>query len=413
MATKKVGVEPREKSIRLRFTFEGAVFRKTLDMEPTIPNIKAAKRMAAKIEKEIADGVFVMSEHFPDSEDPQAFGTIADQWLKSKGQLVEASVDQYGSAVRFWKRMFGEDTNVAKLTYAVISSKIGSYPWLSPKQHNNYLIALRGIMDMEYRGRKAVENPLIGISNLKAVKKIPDPLTRTERDRILTYMQESYDERVWAYFAFAFATGMRPEEIIALRWSDWDRDSGTIRVQRVRTFKGSERDGSKTHAERDVDLTPAAVAALEVMLAYTFGAEDTDIFERPAWHPKPGSRGGRPSEAGPWTSEREQRDQFWKPALLALGIRGRRAYCTRHTYCTLALMGGVLPAYIAAQAGHSVKMLLEVYSKWVPGDDGGVQRRRLADAQGLPSNFPKAPENTGLSYENPGRRNWTRTKRRL
>ena len=52
--------------------------------------------------------------------------------------------------------------------------------------------------------------------------------------------------------------------------------------------------------------------------------------------------------------------------LMRLGIRWRRPYCTRHTYCTAALMAGVNPAYIAAQAGHSVKMLLEVYARWLP-----------------------------------------------
>ena len=51
-------------------------------------------------------------------------------------------------------------------------------------------------------------------------------------------------------------------------------------------------------------------------------------------------------------------------------IRRRRAYAARHTYCTSLLMAWVQPAYIAAQAGHSVEALLEVYSRWLPGADG-------------------------------------------
>ena len=38
---------------------------------------------------------------------------------------------------------------------------------------------------------------------------------------------------------------------------------------------------------------------------------------------------------------RGQRDTYWKPSLRRCGIRQRRAYCTRHTYATVALMGGV------------------------------------------------------------------------
>ena len=72
-----------------------------------------------------------------------------------------------------------------------------------------------------------------------------------------------------------------------------------------------------------------------------------------------------------WHDERSQRDH-WTPTLKRLGIRRRRAYCTRHTYCTAALMAGLNPAYIAGRAGHSVKMLLEVYARWIPGADAGT-----------------------------------------
>ena len=65
-----------------------------------------------------------------------------------------------------------------------------------------------------------------------------------------------------------------------------------------------------------------------------------------------------------------------------LGIRRRRPYCTRHTYCTVSLRAGIKPAYIAAQAGHSIKMLLEVYARWIPANDGGAERARLAEAMG-------------------------------
>jgi integrase len=49
---------------------------------------------------------------------------------------------------------------------------------------------------------------MIGLKNRRVVKKLPDPLTIDERDRILAYMTEHYDERVVAYFRFAFYTGI-------------------------------------------------------------------------------------------------------------------------------------------------------------------------------------------------------------
>ena len=408
------GVEVRGNSIRITFHWRGERCRETLAEPASPPNIKYAERLVAEICSRIRFGSFEYGDYFPDSPRaettaPNAFGPLADMWLESKGQLEPATLDQYGTAVRFWKTMFGEKTLVMHLTAQVLESKIGKFAWPSAKTHNNYLIALRGIFAFEYRGKRASENPLAGIKNLVVVKKLPDPLTADERDRILGELRERYDGRVWAYFSFAFYSGMRPEEIIALQWSDVDFQRGTVRIQRVRTFKGSERDGSMTHMEREVDLVPDALKALGFMETYTFfkkdaGGEASDIFENP--------------ETGrAWHDERSQRDNYWTPSLKRLGIRSRRAYSTRHTYCTVALMHGVNPAYIASQAGHSVRTLLEKYARWISGADGGSERLKLIaamDGSGghLPHDCPKDSKSDRKllkSNENLGRHDWTRT----
>lgn len=393
------GVEIRESSIRLTFVFEGVECRERLvvggaALPPTPANIKYANRLAADVRRAVALGTFRYVDFFPNSPkamkvEPNDFGTIADLWLDSVGQLEHATKDQYGTAIRFWKSLFGKDTPMPKLTHQIVKAKIGKHRWPSAKTHNNYLIALRGVFALEYTGLRAFENPLVGVKNLKVVKKLPDPLNANERDLILDDLRKHYDLRVWAYFCFAFYTGMRPEEMIALRWSDIDFHAKIVRIQRVRTFKGSERDGSKTHAERDVDLVANALAALKVMKSYTFMKRDAnnnevDIFENPvtvrAWH-----------------DERSQRDHYWQPTLKRLGIRKRRSYVTRHTYCTVALMHGVNPAYIASQAGHSVKMLLDRYARWLPGADGGNERRLLEEAMGNSSQIP--PKITNPLYK--------------
>lgn len=390
---------------------DGESVRETLKLggvplKPTAANIKHAHRLAAEIRRQIARGTFDYAEHFPDSPRtpetaPKAFGTLADLWLESRGQLEDASHDQYANAVAMWKRLLGEHTRIDALTHQVLAAKIGGHPWASPKSLNNYLIPLRGVFAFEFHGQRAALNPMNGIKNLKVVRKLPDPLTGAERDRILADLNTRYDVRVWAYFAFAFYTGMRPEEIIALRWGDIDTAGGVIRVQRVRTFRGTEREGSKTHTERDVDLMDVALEVLEVMRPYTFmKGVDADIFENPVV--------GRP-----WHDERSQRDHYWTPALKRLGIRRRRPYCTRHTYATVALMGRVNPAYIATQLGNSLKMLLERYARWIPGADGGSEKELMRGV--MQNTSPELPRrrdhatNHRISKEEAGRRDWTRT----
>ena len=233
-------------------------------------------------------------------------------------------------------------------------------------------------MGFHFSGRRAAENPMIGIKNLKRVKKLPDPLTTDERDSILVDMRSKYDERVAAYFQFAFYTGLRPEEMIALHWADIDFKHKSCRISRVKTFRGQEREGSKTHSERDVHLVAAAMEALALMKRYTYMKSDY-VFE----HPQLGT---------PWHDERSQRDTYWKPTLKRLGIRYRRAYATRHTFATAALMAGVNPAYVAKQLGHTnAKLLFETYAKWIDGADKHQERDRMEAAFGgiYPQNSPK------------------------
>jgi len=80
----------------------------------------------------------------------------------------------------------------------------------------------------------------------------------------------------------------------------------------------------------------------------------------------------------PNLSERRLREDFFQPALKALGVRQRPAYNTRHTYATVALMAGVNRAYIARQLGHAnTAMLFKHYAKWIEGADSGIEAGKL------------------------------------
>lgn len=189
-------------------------------------------------------------------------------------------------------------------------------------------------------------------------------LSPQEADRILASMRERYVPRIAYYFEFAFRTGMRPEELIALQWGDIDWNHGTIRVERARTA-GEEKD-LKTYHARDVDLVTPALEALRAMKPWTYlNGLEAPIFQNPVTD-------------RPWHDDRSQRDHYWTPTLRRLGIRRRRAYQTRHTYATTALQAGVNPSYVARQMGHAnAKMLFTVYSKWIDGADRGREKAKL------------------------------------
>lgn len=389
------GVEVRAKSIRVNFTLDGQRQRVTLNIPPTPANERYAEKLMVKVRQAVARGTFEWGTFFPDAPQAKAAAPVAVQhfgdwcalWLETKGRLSKRSRDQYRNALEIWKSLFGAATAMDQLNHAVVAAVVGRHPWKSAKLLNNYLIPLRGVFALAGRTLKA-EDPMDGIENSKHQTPPPDPLSPGEMVQVLAHMHKHFDPRAWAYFAFAFFTGMRPEELIELRWGDVDWAAGTIRVERART--AGEVKPLKTYNARDVDLVHEALEALEVMKPWTMvGSQDaTDqelgrrIFENPIT--------GRP-----WHDERSQRDTFWQPALRACGIRRRRAYQTRHTYATTALSAGVNPTYIARQMGHkNAKMLFTVYAKWIDGADRGREKAKL---QELMRAIKKPPGGGGLN----------------
>lgn len=402
MGRRGTGVELRDKSIRVGFMLDGEWVRETLKIPPTPRNEQYAIKLVDSINKRIQAGTFDYAEFFPNSKRSpktpknQTFGQMCTMWLQTKGQLAQKTRDQYRNALEVWKGLLGADTPIGKLTHGTVAAKVGDTPWKSAKLLNNYLICLRGVFTLAGRELK-LDNPMEGIENSKHQAPPPDPLSHEEMELVLRDLGKHYDRRVWAYFEFAFLTGMRPEELIALKWQDVDSNHGTIRVERAKT--AGKVKPLKTYQTRDIDLVERAVAALAVMKAWTLMSEDGFIFQNPV-------------TGKPWHDERSQRDHYWKPALRRQGVRWRKAYNTRHTYATNALASGVNPSYVSRQMGHkSAKMLFQVYSKWIDGADRGREKAKLeAMLRGdispeLPQKAPPKASSEGES----GRRDWTRT----
>jgi integrase len=393
------GVEIREASIRVTFTWRNKRCRETLDLAPTPANVKYATRLVEEIRRKISIGSFDYASYFPNSKHAKdsvtagaTFKAMCDMWLKTKGRLAAATLSQYKNALLFWQGKLGSDKPVDSLSHGKIAAVVGAHPWPSAKLCNNYLIPLRGVFALAGREIKNLDNPLEGIENAKHQKPPPDPLSTKEMETILADLHENYHPQVFNYFEFSFMTGMRPEEVIALRWSDVDWNHGTIKVERAKSFRGQIKP-LKTYAVRDVDLVDRAIKVLHSQKQYTFmKSTDVEIFENPVT--------GRP-----WHDERSQRDHYWQPSLKRIGIRMRRPYQTRHTYATNALMAGVNPAYVSRQMGHrSAKMLFSVYAKWIDNADNGREKAKM-EALLKSNNAPRMPQLPDFT----GRHDWTRT----
>lgn len=356
-------VEPLRASIRLKFTHLGARRVETLDLAPTPANLKAAARLLERIVGAIRAGVYRREDFFEGAgrhSSRQTFREYAAEWLETI-VVAKSTYGSYQVALNAsWLPAFGDEP-LGQIRYSDVAKAISARSKVvSGKTINNHLIALRGVFSMAMKDGLISRDPTTGIENLSHQSPAPDPFDSGERDAILARLEARFDEQVWNYFVVAFDTGMRPSEQIALAWPDIDWKRRKAKVSKARVV--GEDKGTKTNTAREVDLSDAALAALERQKAHTFMKRpDGPIFENP--------------ETGkPWNDLQVQRRRYFVPTLSALKIRHRDMYQTRHTFATLLLMGGVNPTYISKQLGHAnTGMLFKVYGTWIEGADRGAE----------------------------------------
>ena len=119
------GVELRDNSVRVSFTWQGERCRETLDLTPTPSHEKYAARLVDEIRRRIGAGTFRYVDFFPESphaEPPEpaperrSFGHYCQLFLESKGRTAEATKSQYRNALAFWKGQIGADRRIDTVT---------------------------------------------------------------------------------------------------------------------------------------------------------------------------------------------------------------------------------------------------------------------------------------------------------
>ena len=373
-------VEPLRQSIRLKFTWRGTRCVETLQMEPTPANMKAAHRLMAQVQAAIAAGVYDPATFFPKpgQQTPTTFKEFGDQWLDTL-TVAKSTKRSYRTALNAtWYPAFG-DKPLGQIKHSDIAKAIAAKAkgGATGKTINNHLVTARAVLKMAVDDGVLDKNPADAIANLPHQAPEPDPLDHDEVAAVLAKMGERCPAQVVNYFEFGFNTGMRPSELIALRWGniDFRRCKALIDAARV----DWEIKGTKTSKVREIDLSDDAMAVLHRQKAFTFLAGE-EVFHNPITN-------------RPWPDEQVQRRRYWTPTLKAAGIRQRDAYQVRHTYASLLLTGGVNPAYIAKQLGHSkITTTLNVYARWIESADKGSE---AAKANAILSNNRPRKDVTG------------------
>ncbi|HTH62984.1 MAG TPA: site-specific integrase [Paraburkholderia sp.] len=355
-------------SIQISFTYRGVECRERIRGRPTAANLKKAEQYRAEILGAIDRGTFNYAKAFPDSPRAIQFAefkgevrTVADylgRWLEGQKKHLKASTyDGYRKIVtyhltpRFGKSMLGA------------LKRADFREWLAGMECSNKRLAniqsvIRKALDDAVRDELIRDNPMAGYTY--RVKEGPqeeddvDPFTTDEQSAIIAALPDQANHMI----QFAFWSGLRTSELVALDWGDIDWRKGVAVIRRALTQTADEPEDTKTRSSRrEVKLLPPALAALEAQKAFTF-LSGKEVFQDP--------RHERPQR---WSGDLPIR-LVWTRALRKAKVRYRKPYQTRHTYASMMLSAGEHPMWVARQMGHSNQnTTVRIYARWMPQAD--------------------------------------------
>lgn len=366
------GVETRDGSIRIHFTYEGEPRKETLKTDgkplpPTPANLKYAHRLAGEIKERIRYGTFVYADYFPASKTATTGQgvTVADRldvWFETLVGKEGSTLKGYRTARDWWKERIGNIPARALVRSQVLAALATEPDWTG-KTRNNKMSVLRQALHLALADGVITADPVAGIDSFAHQAPEPDPFDQQEADAIIAGLAQHYDEEVARYFGAKFYTGVRTNESLPQRWDWLDWRLKTLSVSGGLVL-GELKDNTKTNTVRHVQLNSRALAYYRDQKPATFLQPHGLVFPDP-----------RTGEM--WTDDEPPRELFWRPCLKRLGIRYRSPYETRHTYATMMLMAGMTPAFCARQMGHSVEQFLRTYSKWIDGGRNDVEMGKL------------------------------------
>lgn len=371
---RRTGVEIHNGTVRINFRLAGKLHRKSLGIPPTQGNLDHAARLAAEIRERIKRGSFRWSDYWPDSAPasattPKTFLDLARQYLAACAHLERATRQSYRQILNaYWIPWLG-NCPIDQITYGQLARLANEREWRSQKTRTNAIGPLRAVFELALLDGLIPTNPAARLRARPAQKPPPDPFTADEMHRLLAWIAQH--RPAWhPYFAFAFATGLRTSEQIALTWGriDWPRRTARIERARVR----HQTKGTKTATVRDIELIPAALESLEAQKPATYLRAIAN----------PDDDGGpifiHPATRAPLNDDKPPR-LVLTDAMRATGIRHRSTYNTRHTFATLALAAGANPLWVSRQLGHSSPTTtFRFYARWIDPAASQAEAAKLA-----------------------------------
>lgn len=354
------GVRPRGNSILIDFSYRGIRCRETLRTKPTKTALKEATRKREAILHAIAMGNFDYADYFPNSSKAKEYSRMPGKlitiesalknWLKKAERRCQYStIKGYNSVICHHLIPNFGPLQLTQLTPKHIEDWILTLN-VSNKRINNILGPLRQVYKDAFFDQIISKNPMERIRYLPVDQREPSPFSNNEISSILKQLTG----QTYNLFLFAFWSGLRTSELIALRWQDVDFKNNRFHV-RVAIVEKKEKSTKTVSGNRTITLNSNSKTALQNQLNHT--QENVRVFHDP-------------HTDQPWKNDQIIRKRVWIPALQAASINYRNPYQTRHTFASMMLSQGKNPMWVANQMGHKDwGMIRKIYGRWISNEN--------------------------------------------
>jgi integrase len=303
-------------------------------------------------------------------------GEYLDKWLAiaAKPRLRERTYDDYSAKLESYVRpRIGAQrlSDLRALDIQAIYSRMSELE-LSPRTIRYTHAILNSALKQAVRWNMLARNPCDAVELPRMERKEMQALSPNEVTEFLSAAQ--CDEH-GTLFAFAIATGMRPEEYLALKWSDVDLDARTATVTRTIVWRKGGGwyfgEPKTTRSRRTVPFPESVGKALKThkakqsetkLKAGALYATDNFVFA---------TRLGKP------LSLRNLTLRHFRPTLKRAELSETfRLYDLRHTCASLLLGANEHPKIVSERLGHaSITLTLDTYSHVLPSMQQGASEK--------------------------------------
>jgi integrase len=321
--------------------------------------------------KEIADDLIRKFDEGGDTfliSDQMTFGQYLDQWLlnAAKPKVSERTHTDYEDLLRRYVRPVLGNKLLSDIKPLRIQALYTSLldRGLSARTIRYTHAVISAALKQAVKWRMLTQNPALLVDLPKQERKEMKALTREEAIRFLA---AAIEDRYGLLFALALATGMRPEEYLALQWKDIDFERGTATIRRTLCWR--RRGGGWYFGEPKTVRSRRQIPIPFSLIGALVDHKRSQAEER--------LRAGQKyqtldlvfaTEAGGPLLHSNLHRRHFKPILKRAKLdQSIRIYDLRHSCATLLLEANENPKVVSERLGHaSITLTMDVYSHVLP-----------------------------------------------